>query len=69
MGERVFWTEGSVGGKGGYYFRTHGLGAFIKRCEETTGKVVGIAFDEDDDNLCQLIIEQLPTGPDDARDA
>lgn len=65
--ERVFWSEGSVGGKGGYYFRTHGLGKFIKRCEVQVGKVVGIAFDEDDDNICQLIIEQ-PTEAPDGRD-
>jgi hypothetical protein len=63
VSERVFWADGSVGGKGGYYFRTHGLGAFIKRCEAEVGKVVGIAFDMDDENICQLIIEQSEEVP------
>lgn len=63
-GERVFWADGSGGGKGGYYFRTVGLVPFIKRCEEQKGwKVVGIAFDMDEDNLCQLIIEQPSEAP------
>lgn len=60
MSERVFWIDGATGGTGGYYFRTHGLGAFIKTCEEKVGKVVGIAFDADDDNICQLIVEKNP---------
>ena len=63
MSERVFWADGSSGGNGGYYFRTHGLGAFIKRCDEQVGKVVGIAFDTDDENICQLIIEPKPEAP------
>ena len=55
--ERVFWADGINGGKGGYYFRAGGLAAFIKRCEEDGFTVAGIAFDLDDPNLCQLILQ------------
>jgi len=56
MKRKEFWTDGEYKAKGGIWFRSVDLIKFIEKVEDTTGEVVGIAFE---DNNCELIVKDI----------
>ncbi len=54
--DKVFWKDDFTGrASGGIFFRAYDLVQFIKKVEETKGKVIGINFEG---NNIELIIEE-----------
>lgn len=56
---KMFWTEDAptdIPLKGGMFYRSMGMGKFIKEAEEKGYRIYGVRFD--DSNNCEFIFEE-----------
>jgi len=60
MTKKIFWLDGWEGkAKGGIFYRAFELNKFIKLCEKKEGKIVGIKFDDESNNMELIYEEQI----------